>query len=190
MAKIERWPILRSFAGLLALVTTPARAKLSCQDYTRVYVLQDDDMLAQAAEIGRPWFEANQMLFATKQGTTTNFLNQVYISELADECRALPTDTVDRIVATHLKTTRRQLAALAEKKVVTNDQPGLLPSESSLTRIGNDTVALSADQRDAIGDHARICLPKKHRTGNRKAASSTEGDNRRERRRAEGRSYR
>jgi hypothetical protein len=140
---------------LIALAATPALAEMPCQDFTRGYILQDSDVLGEAQEIAHPWLDADAMLM-TKSGVPRpkEFLGVLHMEQLARECKALPTDTVDRIVATRLKSARKQLAELAEKKAP--EPPAPLPAAPPAA-LGKDTAALSAEQRSAIADHARQC---------------------------------
>lgn len=125
-----------------------ARAELSCADFTRGVVLQDPDVLSQAGAIAHPWFRASQALAATAQGAKTpdaqppdapnGFLAIMFMTQLAQECQALPNDTVDRIVATHLKITRGQIAALAQKNAAKETPP---PSRLP----GGDSTAAAAE---------------------------------------------
>lgn len=181
----------------VSVAATPAHAAMSCRDFFRASVLGDQDVLAQAAGIAKPWFDANKEL-ADAAGTsgagdlTSNpIMRMVLLSQLADACHSLPDDTVDAIVATLSKSVREQAAAArahqaAERRLAPEKAPDNKAVENTLEKLrqqlvqsqppstsanppsggqangggnprGNDTVALSADQRGAIGDDVREC---------------------------------
>jgi hypothetical protein len=150
-----------------ALGAIPARAELSCQEFERAYILDDGDVLARATVTMQPWAEARAAAFTLQdsENLSAGDVAKFFLDQLANECLALPSDTVDSIVATHLKTAKRHLAALAGKKATEQAAAKLAVPQPlnrsnlspSLPNPPNDTAALSADQRGAIVDHVREC---------------------------------
>lgn len=108
-------------AAALAALPATARAELSCHDYLRGFQLEDPDVLAQATALAAPLIQghwrSSEMLtdpvgitdrmMSTLTGTPalpeSEIEKHLVLRQLARDCQALPDDTLEAIIATHIK---------------------------------------------------------------------------------------
>jgi hypothetical protein len=103
-----------AFAGLLPGL---AQAELSCPTFIRGIVLEDPDVIAQAAAISAPLLATGWMSMAMKDEAVTtvagaNFGRNLLLHQIERDCRALPDESVDSVVATHTRVAVNEHAEL------------------------------------------------------------------------------
>jgi hypothetical protein len=140
----------------LATLAAPANA-LSCREFVRADVLGDRDVLDRAAAIGWPWFEAESAFSRERKdsfGGSAEDYARILLPRLAADCRELPDETVESIVATRLKATKRRSADRAAAQAADQAKAA---KEATVIPI---PVTLSAFERTEVEDSVRECWTK------------------------------
>lgn len=114
----SKLPLLLIFSAvaLVAGLPTAACAELTCHDYMRGAQLEDPDTLERAIAIAQPllqmqWRSMAMLNEAAQTVPYDGMWASLLLHQLDRDCEAIPDDTVNDIVATHLKVALAQKAA-------------------------------------------------------------------------------
>ena len=95
--------------GLLG--ATAARAEMSCATYVKGAAADDSYVLREAAEIAAnliasTWSSPAMLADSKDISPTGNLRQRLVLRQLTRDCRALPRQSIDRLVSVHLQAPR------------------------------------------------------------------------------------